>query len=98
MRIALVVDAFNVYYAAREVCGRHRRGWKWIDLGALAERKLVAWSGGRITEIHYAPPVEAGRVRLRRSTKTRTWVRYSNTIPGCRSTSGSTWPVPSREC
>jgi hypothetical protein len=30
------VDAFNVYYRARKVCGRGTTGWRWMDLAGLA--------------------------------------------------------------
>jgi len=34
------VDGFNLYLGARSVCGRGTRGWRWLDLRALAERLL----------------------------------------------------------
>lgn len=34
-RVGLYVDAFNVYYGAREQCGRGTPGWRWLDLPAL---------------------------------------------------------------
>ncbi len=32
----MYVDAFNVYYRARKVCGRGTAGWRWVDLAGLA--------------------------------------------------------------
>lgn len=34
-RVGLYVDAFNVYYGARDQCGRGSAGWRWLDLPAL---------------------------------------------------------------
>lgn len=36
MRVGVYVDGFNLYYGARELCGRGRAGWRWLDLEALA--------------------------------------------------------------
>jgi hypothetical protein len=37
MRIGVYIDGFNLYYGAREMCGRGRPGWRWLDLEALAK-------------------------------------------------------------
>lgn len=36
MRIGVYVDAFNVYYGGRSLCGRRTPGWRWLDLPSLA--------------------------------------------------------------
>lgn len=38
MRVGVYVDAFNLYYGARGLCGRSEPGWRWIDLRALSQR------------------------------------------------------------
>lgn len=42
MRVGVYVDGFNLYFGARSVCGRGTRGWRWLDVRALAER-LLSW-------------------------------------------------------
>jgi hypothetical protein len=37
MRVGVYIDGFNLYYGARELCGRGRAGWRWLDLEALAQ-------------------------------------------------------------
>lgn len=66
MRIVVVVDAFNLYYGARAVCGPSGEGWKWLDVGSLVERKLAAWGCGQITDIIYCTALR-GRVGASRS-------------------------------
>jgi uncharacterized LabA/DUF88 family protein len=41
MRVGLYVDAFNLYYGARSLCGRGTPGWRWLDLRSLGDA-LVA--------------------------------------------------------
>jgi hypothetical protein len=44
VRVGVYVDGFNLYFGARSVCGRGTRGWRWLDVRALAERLLpVTW-------------------------------------------------------
>ena len=45
MRVGVYVDGFNLYFGARSVCGRGTRGWRWLDLRALAER-CARWRAG----------------------------------------------------
>jgi NYN domain len=42
VRVGVYVDGFNLYFGARSVCGRGTRGWRWLDVRALAER-LLSW-------------------------------------------------------
>lgn len=37
----MYVDAFNLYYGARGLCGRSEPGWRWIDLRALSHRLIA---------------------------------------------------------
>lgn len=36
MRVGVYIDGFNLYYGAREHCGRSTPGWRWLDPRALA--------------------------------------------------------------
>jgi hypothetical protein len=35
--VGVYVDAFNLYYGARDHCGRGTAGWRWLDVVGLAE-------------------------------------------------------------
>lgn len=56
MRVGLYVDAFNLYYGARSLCGRGTTGWRWLDLrslgSALLERTTI-WSGAQLERVVY---------------------------------------------
>jgi hypothetical protein len=56
MRVGVYVDAFNLYYGARKLCGRGTPGWRWLDLRALAG-SLVAgrrdWTGAAVDRVVY---------------------------------------------
>lgn len=56
MRVGVYVDAFNVYYGGRSLCGRGAAGWRWLDLRSLAT-DLVGrrrnWAGATIDRIVY---------------------------------------------
>lgn len=55
MRVGLYVDAFNVYYGGRELCGRGKAGWRWLDLAGLATSLIDQrlWPGARLIKIAY---------------------------------------------
>ncbi len=36
MKVGIYVDAYNLYYAGRKLCGRGVPGWRWLDLRLLA--------------------------------------------------------------
>jgi hypothetical protein len=36
MRVGVYIDGYNLYYGARDRCGRGTAGWRWLDLEALA--------------------------------------------------------------
>jgi hypothetical protein len=56
MRIGVYVDGFNLYYSARDLCGRGTPGWRWLDIRALAA-ELIAdranWPGAQIERLVY---------------------------------------------
>lgn len=42
MRVGVYVDAFNLYYGARDWCGKGEPGWRWLDVIGLVEGRIDA--------------------------------------------------------
>lgn len=40
MRVGVYIDGFNLYYGARQSCGRGTGGWRWLDVRSLIESVL----------------------------------------------------------
>lgn len=56
VRVGVYVDAFNLYYGGRGLCGRGTPGWRWLDIRALAESLVAArknWPGATIDRVIY---------------------------------------------
>lgn len=55
MRVGLYVDAFNVYYGGRALCGRGTAGWRWLDLAGLTMSLIdpQLWTEAELTKIAY---------------------------------------------
>jgi hypothetical protein len=56
MRIGVYVDAFNLYYGGRGLCGRGSAGWRWLDIRAMAESLVTArknWPGATVDRVVY---------------------------------------------
>jgi hypothetical protein len=57
MRVSVLVDAYNLYYAGRKLCGRGVRGWRWLDVGSLAAtlvaEQAVVWPGATVERVVY---------------------------------------------
>lgn len=56
IRVGVYVDGYNLYYAGISHCGKSEPGWRWLDVGLLAEneiRKRENWSNFEITRIVY---------------------------------------------
>src|ERR1022692_2101161 len=57
MRVSVLVDAYNLYYAGRKLCGRGVRGWRWLDVGSLAAtlvaEQAVVWPGATVEQDVY---------------------------------------------
>jgi len=55
MRIGVYVDAFNVYYGGRSLCGRRTAGWRWLDLPSLALDLIDPnlWPGASLARVVY---------------------------------------------
>jgi hypothetical protein len=50
------VDAFNLYYGARTLCGRGTPGWRWLDIRTLVGDLVAAqvgWAGSAVTRVVY---------------------------------------------
>jgi hypothetical protein len=56
VRVGVYVDAFNVYYGARGLCGKSAPGWRWLDLRGLAQTLINArsnWVGAQVERVVY---------------------------------------------
>lgn len=54
LRVGVYVDALNLYYGARTLCGRESLGWRWLDIEALADAIVARYEKRfRIKIIHY---------------------------------------------
>jgi hypothetical protein len=57
MRVSVLVDAYNLYYAGRKLCGRGVPGWRWLDIRSLAASLLAeqsaAWPGATVERVVY---------------------------------------------
>lgn len=55
LRVGLYVDAFNVYYGARDQCGRGMAGWRWLDLPGLLMGLIDphSWPGATMERFVY---------------------------------------------
>ncbi len=52
MRVGVYVDGLNLYYGGRHLCGRGKRGWRWLDVAGLADRLIDRnpyWSAKQAT-------------------------------------------------
>jgi hypothetical protein len=57
MRVSVLVDAYNLYYAGRKLCGRGAPGWHWLDVRSLAtalvSEQLTVWPGATVDRVVY---------------------------------------------
>lgn len=56
MRVGVYVDAYNLYYGARDQNGRGTAGWRWIDVRGLVTSVVgqqTNWAGAAIDRIVY---------------------------------------------
>lgn len=54
--MGVYIDGFNLYYGARQACGRGTAGWRWLDVRSLIESVLPqAWlsQGASLTRVVY---------------------------------------------
>lgn len=61
LRVGIYVDAFNLYYGAREHCGRGEAGWRWLDIESLCEGFIDkgSWGNAEIVRIVYCTALRA---------------------------------------
>lgn len=67
MNVGVYVDAYNLYYGARALCGRGVPGWRWLDVRGLAQRVVAtrrSWSQGELTRIVYCTARVDARTNL----------------------------------
>ncbi|MZD07905.1 NYN domain-containing protein [Streptomyces sp. SID5785] len=56
MRVGVYVDAYNLYYGGRGLCGRGVAGWRWLDIRGLATTLVgqrADWPGAGVARIVY---------------------------------------------
>jgi len=56
MRVGVYVDGYNLYYGGRSSCQRGTKGWRWLDVRAVAESVLqrqTAWQSPQIEKLIY---------------------------------------------
>src|SRR5579864_7097270 len=57
MRVSVLVDAYNLYYAGRKLCGRGAPGWRWLDVrsmaAALVAEQSAVWPGATVERVVY---------------------------------------------
>lgn len=56
MRVGVYVDAYNLYYGGRALCGRGTPGWRWLDIRAMAESLVASrrnWPGAQVAKVVY---------------------------------------------
>jgi hypothetical protein len=57
VRVTVLVDAYNLYYAGRKLCGRGVPGWRWLDIRSMAQTLVVEhaadWPGASIDRVVY---------------------------------------------
>jgi hypothetical protein len=53
--VGVYVDAFNVYYGGRALCGRGKPGWRWLDIVSLAIDLIDPrmWPDPTVTTVAY---------------------------------------------
>lgn len=64
MNVGIYVDAYNLYYGGRSVCGRGQPGWRWLDIRALATRllsQIPSWPGAVVSKVVYCTARVDGR-------------------------------------
>lgn len=60
MRAGVYVDAFDLYFGMRGICGRGSAGWRWLDVRALATA-LCGWTDSYVDRVVYCTArVDAG--------------------------------------
>ena len=56
MKVGVYVDGYNLYYGARDCCGRSTAGWRWLDVRGLIENAIQfqgQWQNAVVDRIVY---------------------------------------------
>ena len=56
LRVGVYIDAFNLYFGGRRLCGGSTAGWRWLDVRALAEDLISRrsdWPGATLERVVY---------------------------------------------
>lgn len=56
MKVGVYVDGYNLYYGARDACGRGTAGWRWLDIRSLASEvisKQRSWANTTLERVAY---------------------------------------------
>jgi len=56
VRVGVYVDAYNLYYGGRALCGRAAAGWRWLDVRGLALNAIAtqgSWSVSNLEHVVY---------------------------------------------
>jgi len=56
MRVGVYIDAFNLYFGGRRLCGGSTTGWRWLDVRALAQDLISRrqdWPNATIERVVY---------------------------------------------
>src|SRR5690554_907960 len=95
MRVGVYVDGFNLYYGARNICGKSTQGWRWLDLKSLVHsiiKKKSTWISPEIVNITFCTARISGAtkdearqeqdvyLRALSHTKSATQITYGNYV------------------
>lgn len=56
VRVGIYIDAFNLYFGGRRLCGGSTTGWRWLDVRALSQDLLSRrgdWAGAALERVVY---------------------------------------------
>ncbi len=54
MKVGAYIDGFNIYYGARQSCGKGTAGWRWLDVRSLVASRLPSdWTDAEISRVVY---------------------------------------------
>jgi hypothetical protein len=60
--VGVYIDGFNLYYGARNLCGRGTAGWRWLDLRGLADTLATThWAGCTVERVIFCTARISGR-------------------------------------
>lgn len=78
MRVGVYIDAFNLYFGGRRLCGGSTGGWRWLDVRALSEDLLSRrqdWPGATLERVVYCTAMIDRRTNLVGHQEQDTYIR-----------------------